>query len=283
MTEPLTTKKRGIPPPIVGTVPESNFSTNPYLGKPLSCISIWMIASLLSSRVVTKRPSTQQSNSECWASLDEMIGWYTDPNVIQYFETLATRQLVKNTLFAHRLRRHLVPGSLLEFGAGNGQLSKIFADMGFDVLATEIHTHLVEYMRAKGLTTRVVDARRAKEFLDISFDNVFAQGLHTLLTKNLEGTAETYRSAWEVLKPGGHFIVVLANAYRPRRWSTIDSHYPLIELAGLKIAAHFRDQVLPSVWYTRLPAFILNTVEYSIGRRFGIRNVLVLERPIAHE
>ncbi len=112
------------------------------------------------------------------------------------------------------------------------------------------------------------------------FDNVLACGLHSLLTRDLEGAEETYRSTYRILRPGGRFLVVLANAYRQSRWSTLEDHWPIIAASGLRKVTTSRDQALPSVWYGRLPRPFLFAAEAMAGPLIGIRNVVVLERPV---
>lgn len=216
-----------------------------------------------------------------YASLDQMIGWYASPAVIPSLLAAARRQAAKDRLFLARIQRHFRPGSVLEIGAGVGQLSQLLARMGFDVVASDIHPHLVEFMRSRGLKAEVVDARQIHEAIRGPFDNVFTSGLHTLLTKDLEGAEDTYISAFKVLRPGGRFLIVLGNGYKPRRWATPDMHAPLIRRSGFRLVKRFRDQVLPSTQYSRLPAWLFNALEFSIGRFLGVRNVLVIEKPIA--
>lgn len=212
------------------------------------------------------------------ASLDQMISWYASPRVIPGMLATAARQDAKDRLFLQRVRGLLRPGTVLELGAGVGQLSRLLNSMGFDVTASDIHPHLVAFMRAQGLRAEVVDARKIDHVLPGPFDNVLTCGLHTLLTKNLEGAVETYRSAFRVLREGGRFTIILGNAHHTPRWCTVKDHLPIIASAGFRIVTRFRDQALPSTWYARLPCFMLHAIDATAGRLLGVRNILVLER-----
>lgn len=213
------------------------------------------------------------------ATLDQMISWYASPNVIPGMLANAARQDAKDRLFLRRMRRFLRPGTVLELGAGIGQLSTLMAAMGFDVTASDIHPHLVAFMRSRGLKAEVADARSIERTLRGPFDNVLTCGLHTLLTKELEGAEETYRSAFSVLRPEGRFVIILGNGRPVPHWCTIEDHLPLIANTGFEVVSRFREQVLPSVWYGRLPRLLLWAADATAGRRFGVRNTLVLCRP----
>lgn len=217
------------------------------------------------------------------ARLDQMISWYASPTVIPGMLANAARQDAKDRLFLRRIRRFLRPGTVLELGAGVGQLSALLASMGFDVTASDIHPHLVAFMRSRGLTAEVVDARSIERALQGPFDNVLTCGLHTLLTKDLEGAEQTYTSTFKVLRPGGRFVVILGNGRPVPHWCTLEDHLPLIAKAGFEIRSRFREQVLPSVWYGRLPRLLLWGADATAGRLFGVRNTLVLGRPASPE
>jgi len=208
-----------------------------------------------------------------------MISWYASPGVIPGMLANAARQEAKDRLFLRRIRRFLRPGTVLELGAGVGQLSSLLASIGFDVTASDIHPHLVAFMRSRGLEAEVVDARWIERTLRGPFDNVLTCGLHTLLTKDLEGAEDTYRSVFDVLRPGGRFVIVLGNGRPVPHWCTLDDHLPLIAKIGFQIVTRFREQVLPSVWYGRLPWLLLWAAEATLGRLLGVRNNVVLERP----
>ncbi len=61
---------------------------------------------------------------------------------------------------------------LLEVGAGTGQDSAFFAAAGLEVVATDLSPAMVEYCRAKGLDSHVVDVL-ALDFPPASFDAVY--------------------------------------------------------------------------------------------------------------
>jgi hypothetical protein len=85
---------------------------------------------------------------------------------------------------------------------------------------------------------------------------------------------------WNALKPNGRLIFVFPNAYqRPGRpWSTIDDHWPIINEVGFHVTKHFRHQLFPSRLYHVFPSVLTQPLETTIGTRFGMRNVFVLER-----
>ena len=125
-----------------------------------------------------------------------------------------------------------------------------------------------------------MDATNIPSSVGRAFDNILTQGVSTLVTKDLDLVRRTYESIWDALIPGGRLIFIFPNAYqRPGKpWSTVGQHLPLIEDTGFRTVKRFRNQLFPSKWYHFAPAVVTQPLEYTLGRRFGMRNVFVLEK-----
>ncbi len=202
---------------------------------------------------------------------------YTEQSLNHWIATVK-RQRVKDELFLDRIDKYFHSGNVLEIGAGCGQLSAILASRGYNVVSSDLQPFFVDYMKSQGLTSLVVDATEISAYVDEKFDNILAQGLSTIVSTDLSLVRKTYQSVFESLKNNGRFIFIFPNAYRSKKWSAIETHLDIIHSTGFKIIDIFRDQILPSSYYAKFNKSILNFVELHIGKYFGIRYVIVLEK-----
>ncbi len=102
-------------------------------------------------------------------------------------------------------RERLAPGArLLEIGAGTGQDSSYFQQEGFDVVAADLSTAMVERCRAKGIEAHVMDFLHL-DFPAGAFDALFAMNclLH-VPNHDLPAVLAVVRS---ILRPSGLFFV----------------------------------------------------------------------------
>mgnify|MGYP001601531676 CR=1 FL=1 len=131
----------------------------------------------------------------------------------EYWEVVLKRYETKEwvdkpTIFAEQIKDYL-PGSgkLLELAAGQAQDARYFAQLGYDVTATDlIDVGLKEADRkAKEenleIDFQTLDLAQPLAFPDASFGVVYSHlGLHYL---DAEGTAKMFKEIHRVLKPGG--------------------------------------------------------------------------------
>ncbi len=197
--------------------------------------------------------------------------------MLKMWVEITHRQAAKDDFFLSELEACLVPGTLLELGAGVGQLARKLQERGYDVVASDLEPFFVEHMKALGLKALVIDAIDVAAGTDRTFDNIYTQGVSPIVQKNLSRTLKTYESASRALRVGGRFIVIHGGAY-DRRYNRIRDHYPLFAQAGFRLIRHFRHQMLPSAWYRHLNTFVYTMIEGGLGRHMGLRNVLVLEK-----
>lgn len=195
-----------------------------------------------------------------------------------YYVATARRHDAKDRFFLARLKPYFRPGTVLELGSACGQLSAIVKAMGFSPTASDVQPFFVDYMKSQGLDAAVVDATDIQATVPDAFDNVLAQAVSTLVTRDLDVVRRCYASIHAALKPGGRLLFIFPNALRRPRWSVIEDHEPIIRSVGFKTIAVFRDQVLPSAWYGKLGRAVSDAVERTLGRVLGLRWVLVLEK-----
>lgn len=121
-------------------------------------------------------------------------------------------------------------GKLLDLGAGQGQDSRYFAKMGYNVTSTDISDFALnlsnEKAKKEGLHIRYLEMDTANEFPfeDNSFDIVYSHlSLHYFTDKK---TKEVFEEISRVLKPQGILACLLNTIDDPQ---TIDPNYELLE------------------------------------------------------
>lgn len=126
----------------------------------------------------------------------------------------------KPTLFAEQISS-LLPqsGKLLELGAGQGQDSRYFARLDYQVTATDlVDTGLKESARKAAeehltINFQKVDIGEQLPFADNTFDSVYSHlGLHYL---NKVGTEKMFKEIHRVLKPDGILAALFNTAEDP--------------------------------------------------------------------
>jgi SAM-dependent methyltransferase len=94
--------------------------------------------------------------------------------------------------------------SLLEIGAGTGQDSKFFQDMGMTVTCIDLSPEMVKFCQQKGLSARVMDMTNL-DFPPGSFDAVYA--LNSLLHIPKADFRTVLENVRKVLKSSGLFYL----------------------------------------------------------------------------
>ena len=205
------------------------------------------------------------------------INYGYDPGVLPSMIDTARRHLAKDRFFTEALAGCFRPGSILEIGAGCGQLSELLRQRQLDAVASDIQPFFVDYMVSRGLPATVLDALDLLAGIDAPYDNIFSQSISTLINPDPDTIRRTYESVGAALKPGGRFIFILPSRWG-EHWSKASDHEQIAQAAGLLLLRRFHNQALPSPFYTRLPISAMRMIEGSIGRFVGISWVLVFAR-----
>lgn len=110
--------------------------------------------------------------------------------------------ITKPSLFAETVKDYLPKtGSLLELGAGLGQDSVYFSELGYSVTSTDLEISHLKDIAGDHMTIQQVDLRNLLPFEDTQFDIVYAHlSLHYFTT---ETTEQVFSEIYRVLKPGG--------------------------------------------------------------------------------
>lgn len=205
------------------------------------------------------------------------IDYGYDPGVLPSMIDTARRHLAKDRFFTETLVGCFRPGSILEIGAGCGQLSELLRQRQLDAVASDIQPFFVDYMVSRGLPATVLDALDLLAGIDAPYDNIFSQSISTLINPDRETIRRTYDSVRDALNPGGRFVFILPSRWG-KHWSKASDHRQIAESSGLVMVRRFRNQALPSRLYGRLPVPVLRAIERTVGRIVGVRWVLVFSR-----
>ena len=204
------------------------------------------------------------------------------PTDLAHLVDLSKKQHAKDTIVLSRICQYLRPGTILEIGAGCGQLSYELQALGYNVIGSDIEPLFVQHMRSRGLKAMMVDATQISRSLTEPVENILTQGVSTLVTGRLDLVKQTYATIYENLVPTGRLIFIFPittpTFFGPPRWSTLKDHLPIIALTGFRNVAIFRSQILPSAWYEQMSKWMATLLENRVGAHIGIRHVLVLER-----
>lgn len=109
-------------------------------------------------------------------------------------------------------------GRILDIGGGTGRWAIPLAEMGYEVVLTDISHKMLEVaeekVKEKGLSNRIqifkADAENMPLFEDCSFDMAIAQGD---VLSYCQDPLRAAREALRMLKPGGHFIASVDNKF----------------------------------------------------------------------
>jgi SAM-dependent methyltransferase len=200
------------------------------------------------------------------------------PDRLEYWIETSRNQSCKDEIFMRNIQKYFSPGNVLEIGAGVGQLSLILKARGFDVTSSDIEDFFVAHMRSKGLKAVKLDATNIMKGTNLLFDNIIAQGVSPFVSKDLSVVRSSYESVYESLNACGRFIFFAPITKETDRFSNITEHQEIISETNFKVIKVFRNQVLPSRWYRYVPSFLVDVLESSFGKKYGIRSVIILEK-----
>lgn len=110
----------------------------------------------------------------------------------------------KPSLFAETVKSYLpAMGRLLDLGAGLGQDGAYFAELGYEVISTDLNTSRLAELSGGKFQVETVDLRYPLPYVDESFDVIYAHlSLHYFDEKTTE---QIFDEIYRVLKTGGVF------------------------------------------------------------------------------
>lgn len=140
--------------------------------------------------------AADKTNDAYWAKLHELYSdkdWVTKPSMFAEF--------VKDYLSDH--------GVILELGAGLGQDSAYFTELGYKVVSTDLNIDMLATIAKNKFITQAVDIRKNLPFADNSFDVVYAHlSLHYF---DEVTTKQIFSELYRTLKLGG-LLAFLTNS-----------------------------------------------------------------------
>ncbi|MDB4516434.1 methyltransferase domain-containing protein [Crocinitomicaceae bacterium] len=158
----------------------------------------------------------------------------------------------------------------LDIGCGNGKFMIKLRTLGWDVQGVEFNAGAVEVCRDSGLSVVHGDLDAAG-FPDASFDMVSARHLIEHLPDPNAFMAEVAR----ILKPGGYLYVrtpssrALGRKLFGRYWfpNEVPRHLVLFSPENLALLARRHGLTDARVTTQTSPKFVLNSLDYALGRR----------------
>ena len=221
---------------------------------------------------------------------DENYGYSAE--ILADWERIAELQRIRDSIYWKTLSKRLLPGSVLEVGAGCGQVSQLLKNFGFDVTSSDYETFFVEKMRSIGLESIVIDATDIAKTSDRLFDNIVAQSLSTQMRREPEIVERTYHSIHAALKPGGRFIFTTALypiSMFPWVMQQRKINYGYREqLKIIKNMSQFFDliyttryQILKTSWYSERNKHFFNFLDFKLPKLLpfaSCRGIFVLQK-----
>ncbi len=130
------------------------------------------------------------------------------------------------SLFAQSMTKYLPNGGkLLDLGAGQGQDSRFFAKLGFEVTSTDFSPQALELNRQKAeidalnIEIKPVDLNVPLEFASESFDVIYSHlALHYF---SADRTRELFQELATILKPSGR-LLALFNTFEDPEISSLE-------------------------------------------------------------
>lgn len=190
---------------------------------------------------------------------------------------IAERQHAKDIKLFVPLLKHLPSnGKILEIGSGVGQLTALAKSAGYNVIASDVESHFIDYMNKNGIEAQFIDALDIKSCSNgIEWDAIFAQGASPLISNNLDIVRKAYQSIYDALKPEGLFLFIEPRGGDAGKYSYIYDHRDIYLSCGFSEQLVSRQQVLPAPLYKYAISMV---PEGILGRFFGTRDIILLQK-----
>jgi cyclopropane fatty-acyl-phospholipid synthase-like methyltransferase len=214
---------------------------------------------------------------------DNPYGIYS-PDSIRYFSSSDERnKLYRELAYQDLVKRFQLKGKLLDLGAGCGGTSIVWKNLGFDVIASDLHPFFVDHMKSLGLNTAIVDATNIQDSLGTStFDVVFASGLTPQVRRVYENAVKTYESIGNVLNKGGFFIFDFTIARTDEYKKTFYNPQEIIQIINsfsyFKLVDTHKTKACPAYFYRHWNKYLLFSVDRLISPIVGLVQRYVIEK-----
>ncbi len=201
------------------------------------------------------------------------------PELLDTWLSIAKRQAAKDEVIWSLLSNHLVPGKVLELGAGVGQITELLINMGRTVVSSDYAEFFVTHMLRQGLNAHQVDATQIGQAGLGSFPNIICQSITPFVTTDYSVVERSYRSVYETLEANGRLVLIHAmNKHYAQLPGCMADHKKLCEAAGFTNVQVFRNQLLPSAAYRAPLNLLARPLEKLFARSFGMRFVVVASK-----
>jgi ubiquinone/menaquinone biosynthesis C-methylase UbiE len=182
------------------------------------------------------------------------------------FDGVAARYDAVTSSYAVSRRKEFLrmyaKGSVLEVGAGTGEMSHFLVEHGCHVTATDISSKMVEQIKHKLSIEAVVADAEHLPFPDASFDTVVGAEM----IYYLDHPEVFIREAYRVLRPGGRILLSSAND----TMRIYDRLRALLRVIGFGDATYFDDKIRRFIKEKALVHLLSDTHFKIIDRRKAI-------------
>lgn len=203
-----------------------------------------------------------------------------EPSLLNTWLQIAKRQAGKDRIVWAALAKHLIAGKVLELGAGVGQISALLIEFGHTVVCSDYAEFFVDHMKSIGLDAHRIDATDIKSAGLGQFPNIVCQSITPFITTDYSVVERAYQSAYETLLPGGRLVLIHAMVKDYKKLPRVmGEHDAVCRKVGFKDVQVFRNQLLPAAAYRAPISLAAKPLEYALGKRWGIRFVVVASKP----
>lgn len=219
------------------------------------------------------------------AKAHENYGSYS-PETMKVWKKWALKSKFRDQEFMAKISIFFKTGTVLELGGATGQFVEIIEDLGFNCTGSDYFDFFVDCQQKKGIKALKVDATNIATSTAEIFDNIFAQALSPLQTKDgdrNEMVRKTYKSIWNALTPGGRLIVcqtdyIHSRAKRKKYLNYKEQLSIILEDDIFRVVKVIPHQIIPSGFYSFYNRKFLNWLDFNLGGIFPFRHILVLEK-----
>ena len=214
---------------------------------------------------------------------DNPYGIYS-PSSIKYFSASDDRnKLYREFAYQDLAKRFQLQGKLLDLGAGCGGTSIVWKNLGFDVVASDLHPFFVDHMKTLGLNTAIVDATNIQDSLGAStFDVVFASGLTPQVRRVYENAVKTYESIGQTLNTGGFFIFDFTIARTEEYKKTFYNTQEIIDMINsfdyFELVDTHKIKACPARFYRHWNQHLLFAADQLLSPIFGMAQRYVIRK-----
>ncbi|MGH6878931.1 MAG: methyltransferase domain-containing protein [Rhizomicrobium sp.] len=208
---------------------------------------------------------------------------YFTEQALHDWTRIGAKHRIRDECFLRSVESFFRPGPILEIGAATGHLSEILQRRGYDVTASDVSPRLVAAIEARGLPAKLVDATcDIREQTGRRYANILAQAVMPMIRRDPATLSAALFAVHDALTPSGRLICISAHAWRcpnPGGFFRPREQVEIARKTGLfRPVRIFPHQVVPTGFYRRWNAELLNFLDFHLAKLAAVRLVWVMEK-----